>query len=421
MYKKALMIKSIDVIICDIEKKHDLSFLKYRFVEKFVNAVQSHKKILAKTILWNWHLRLKHCRSKMINQLKKIDEIEIIQKNASKIVQCDTCTISKMHRLIQRTSSAKAIKFFQMLHFDLIICNKTFDEMTCIAHFIDELIFFNWVYLLINHKKKTLLSIFKDLINQCDRIKFNERAIIRIIRINQEIFIDKKLEDWMRAQEINWDWSTKNIFEQNEKSEHFDELLIEKTKCIKEHANLSKDFYSKCYLVVAHILNRTSSLSMNWDSSLIFMQKLLKELIRNKIAHLKMFDCKTFSLLKKTNIFKRNEKMKSRTFIEYLIKYDFINIFRVWNSKKNDVSKCRDVIFNETKFFDTYEAVDLFKKEKRKFYVTYRATSLQIFENSDEKQYDRISIRKHVLDNSRKNVVSKSMIKKKISSSIEIF
>ncbi len=46
-----------------------------------------------------------------------------------------------------------------------------------------------------NHKKKTLLSIFKDLINQCDRIKFDECAIIRIIRIDQEIFIDKKLED----------------------------------------------------------------------------------------------------------------------------------------------------------------------------------------------------------------------------------
>jgi hypothetical protein len=143
MYKEALMIKSIDVMICDIEKKHDLFFLKYRFVEKFVNAVQSHRKILAKTTFWNWHLRLKHCQSKMINQLKKIDEIEITQKNASKIVHCDTCAILKMHRLIQRTSSTKTIKFFQMLHFDLIICNKAFDETTCITHFTDEMIFFN--------------------------------------------------------------------------------------------------------------------------------------------------------------------------------------------------------------------------------------------------------------------------------------
>jgi hypothetical protein len=165
MFKKALMIKSTDVMICDIEKKHDLFLLKYRFVEKFVNAVQSHKKILAKTIFWNWHLRLKHCRSEMINQLKNIDEIEITQRNASKIVQCDTCAISKMNCLIQRTSSAKAIKCFSILHFDLIICNTTFDETTCIAHFIDELIFFSWIYSLINHKKKILMSIFEDLIN----------------------------------------------------------------------------------------------------------------------------------------------------------------------------------------------------------------------------------------------------------------
>jgi hypothetical protein len=54
------------------------------------------------------------------------------------------------------------------------------------------------------------------------------------------------------------------------------------------------------------------------------MQKLLKKLIRNEIAHFKMFDCKTFSLLEKINALKRNEKMKSRAFIEYLIKYDFI-------------------------------------------------------------------------------------------------
>ncbi len=68
--------------------------------------------------------------------------------------------------------------------------------------------------------------------------------------------------------------------------------------------------------------------------------------------------------------------------------------------KKNDVNNDRDVIFNETKFFDTYETVDFFKKEQRKFYVTYRVISLQIFENIDEKQYNKILIQKYVLNNS---------------------
>jgi hypothetical protein len=135
-------------------------------------------------------------------------------------------------------------------------------------------------------------------------------AIIRIIRIDQAIFIDKKFKDWMRAQKINWNWSTKNIFEQNEKFKRFNELLIEKTKFIKEHAKLFKDLYSKCYLVAAHILNRTSSSVLSWDSSLIFMQKLLKNSIRNEIVHLKMFNCKTFSFFKKINAFKKNWKDK---------------------------------------------------------------------------------------------------------------
>jgi hypothetical protein len=88
--------------------------------------------------------------------------------------------------------------------------------------------------------------------------------------------------------------------------------------------------------------------------------------------------------------------MKSRAFIKYLIKYDFINIFRIWNSKKNDVNNYRDVIFNETKFFDTYKTVNFLKEEERKLYITYRAIFMQIFKNSDEKQYDKILIRKHV-------------------------
>jgi hypothetical protein len=175
------------------------------------------------------------------------------------------------------------------------------------------------------------------------------------------------------------------------------------------------------------ILNAISSLRTYWierrrhhwieTHHWFLMQKLLKESIRNEIAHFKMFNCKTFSFLKETNALKKSDKIKSRAFIEYLIKYDFINIFRVWNSKKNDVNDYRDVIFNESKFFDTYEKVDLFKKEERKFYVTYCAIFMQIFENSDEKQYDRISIRKFVLNNFKETVVSKSMMKKRISSS----
>jgi hypothetical protein len=109
----------------------------------------------------------------------------------------------------------------------------------------------------------------------------------------------------MREQKINWNWSTKNTFEQNEKFKRFDDMLIEKTKCFKKYVKLSKNLCSECYFVVAHILNWTSSQVLSWDSSLIFMQKLLKKSIWNEIMHLKMFNCKAFSLFKEIDTFKK--------------------------------------------------------------------------------------------------------------------
>jgi alpha-L-arabinofuranosidase len=41
-----------------------------------------------------------------------------------------------------------------------------------------------------------------------------------------------------------------------------------------------------------------------------------------------MFNCKAFSLFKKINALKKIKKLKSRAFIKYLIKYNFINIVK---------------------------------------------------------------------------------------------
>jgi hypothetical protein len=95
MNKKTLMIKSIEVIICNIEKKHDLFFkninsstslsMKFNFIKRF-NENDFLKLIFAIKTFWNWYLRLKRYRSKMINQFKEIDKIEMIQENNFKIV-----------------------------------------------------------------------------------------------------------------------------------------------------------------------------------------------------------------------------------------------------------------------------------------------------------------------------------------------
>jgi hypothetical protein len=115
--------------------------LEYNLIsdQQMTNSIQLSKNIMIKAISWQWHQRLEHCRSQMIDHLSK--EWITSDDAASKTIKCETCAVFKMHRLVQKQSSARAIKLYEMLHFDLIIYEiRRFDEIICIAHFTDEFI-----------------------------------------------------------------------------------------------------------------------------------------------------------------------------------------------------------------------------------------------------------------------------------------
>ncbi len=88
------------------------------------------------------------------------------------------------------------------------------------------------------------------------------------------------------------------------------------------------------------------------------MQKLINQSIRFEIEHLKTYECKTYSLLKDADVSSRDSKLKSRAFVDYLVDYNSINIFRIWNSEKENVSDYRDVIFDESELYDIYNKDD---------------------------------------------------------------
>jgi hypothetical protein len=370
---------------------------------------------MVKAISWQWHQRLGHCRSQVIDHLSK-EWVSNIDDSASKTVKCEICAVSKMHRLVQKQSAARAIKLYEMLHFDLIIYEiRRFDEIICIAHFTDEFTHYSWVFSLNDHREKTLMPVFKGLINKCDRSGIAIDSMIRIIRTSQETSINKRLENWIINQEIIWDWSAKNILEQNDISKRYEALLIEKARCIREHAKLSEDLFSECYLTAEHLMNRTLNQTLNWESSLIRMQKLINQPIRFEIEHLKVYECKTYSLLKGADVSSRDSKLKSRAFVDYLVGYNSTNIFRVWNPEKEDVSEYRDVIFDESELYDIYKKSDQLAEPQKEKTVQISINQL-IDLNSEDDEWLEISIRDRlVLKDKRVVELSTSSSKKESS------
>jgi hypothetical protein len=236
--------------------------------------------------------------------------------------------------------------------------------------------------------------------------------MIRIIRSSQKSLIDKHLENWITNQRIIWDWSAKNILEQNDTSKRYEVLLIEKARCIREHAKLSKELFLECYLAVEHLLNRISNQTLNWDSLLICMQKLINQdqnqSIRPEIEHLKMYECKAYLLIKEANASSRDSKLKSRVFVDYLIDYNSINIFEVWNPEKDDVNDYRDVIFDESELYDTYNKNDSIVTLEKEKNIVKISIDQAIELNSENDEWLQITIRDRLILENKRSERSKS-------------
>jgi hypothetical protein len=202
-----------DTLIFELEehfKFYTIEYISFDHVETYVNFVESRENInaVSKEISWKFHLRLDHCQLEMINQLIKFEFIELVNdESALKIVQCETCVTTKMHSLIFKSfsSSFKSIKSFERLHFDLIIRNKTFDNIICIANFQDEFTFYHWIISLSNHKQETLLRVIKHVINLCDRLEFEIKLCVQVIRINQEASFDTVIQNFVKRQDIDFE------------------------------------------------------------------------------------------------------------------------------------------------------------------------------------------------------------------------
>jgi hypothetical protein len=115
---------------------------------------------------------------------------------------------------------------------------------------------------------------------------------------------------------------------------------------------------------------------MNWKSSHVVLQRALKKSYNSEITHLKIFDCKAYSLLKEKNVSLKSEKLVSRAFVDYLIEYNSTNIFRVWNLEIWSISDYKNVIFDENQIFFIYAKKNIIFEKKMIEFVELKVFDL---------------------------------------------
>jgi hypothetical protein len=163
---------------------------------------------------------------------------------------------------------------------------------------------------------------------------------------------------------------------QNDKIERSERILMIKTRVMRIKTNLSANMWSKIFKSVDYLNNWILRRTLKWKISFEILMKK-----KSNLAHLQSYECRAY-LLK--NIILRKNLLKSKAFIDYLVRYDFINIFQIWIFNRMRIIRIRDVLFDKTLFYD------LAKLDSRHLLIINVKETLEIIEISNNIFFEMI-------------------------------
>ncbi len=299
-----------------------------------------------------WHQRLGHCGPEVIRHLiEEKDGISVTDGRGPATHECETCAVSKAHQIISRRPAQRANRPFGRVHFDLIEFERGFDGSRYVIHFVDDATRMQWVYLLSNKSQSALLIVIKYFVNMVERT-YGSKFGIAIFRTDQEKGIGKDIERWLQEVGVTMEYSATYTPEQNGSAERSGGVLEMKARCIRIEANLPEEMWPECILTAAYLLNRTPVKQYNWKSPLENLSEAVGQQSRPELAHLKVFGCRAYPLLHGNDKPPKSAKLRARAAIGHLVGYENQNTYRIWIPSLEKVIGCRDVTFDESKFFE---------------------------------------------------------------------
>jgi hypothetical protein len=200
--------------------------------------------------------------------------------------------------------------------------------------------------------------------------------IIIIIKINNERILRFEYWDFMKMRKIVTKRFISYTSFQNVKIERFEKILMIKARAMRIKTNLSANLWSEVFKSVDYLNNRILRRALIWKT---LFETLTEK--RSNLSHLQSYDCRIYFL---KNIISKKDRLKSRTFIDYLVKHDFTNIFRIWIFNRMRIIRIKDMLFDKTLFYD------LAKLDSRHLLIINVKDTLEILKTSNNIFFEMI-------------------------------
>ncbi len=367
-----------EIIFCFVESVENHWILENNFSNQTFEAFEAKSETSKFDLLITsrkWQKMLEHSRSKIIVHLvERVDEIKVDNlESASSINRCETCALIKTHEIVfRRIDQKESIDHsLNRIDYDLISMNEKYNDDFWVSHFVDFYIRMNFVY--IHSRKNDALSVIREFL-KTTRIKYDQ--IVRFIRMNDERILEFEYREFMKLRKIVTKRFVSYTSSQNDKIERSEKILMIRARTLRIKTNLSANLWSKIFKAVDYLNNRIFRQSLAWKT--LFETVIEK---KSNLSHLQSYECRAYFL---KNIISRKDRLKSRAFIDYLVRYDFTNIFRIWISSRMQIVRIRDVLFDKTLFYD------LAKLDSKHLLIISVEDTLEILEVSNNIFFEMI-------------------------------
>ena len=287
-----------------------------------------------------WHLRLGHISEKGLELLRGR---KMIKGNFDKLDFCQECVLGKQTKVSFGVGLHRSERVLDYVHTDVWgpVATASIGGAKYFISFIDDFSRKVWVYVM--KAKSESFEMFKAWKVLVENQSGSRLKVLR--SDNGGEFVSKEFLDFCRQHGIERHFTTPGDPQSNGVAERMNRTLLEKARCLRLTAGLSRGFWAEALSTAAHIINRIPCSAIDG--------KIPEEQWRGKAVYLgyfRIFGCPVY--VHHTG----DDKLEARAYKGIFLGYtDGIKGYRIWHSTDRKIVHSRHVTFDESAMFNPKE------------------------------------------------------------------
>ena len=322
-------------------KMGGLYYLDYIHDHEAANIVTKTTEVTNEDL---WHKRYGHLGEQNLKLLVKDKMVTGLDCNMKKAIGiCKPCIDGKHHRQkFPKGGGERASQKLQLVHTDVSgrIAVQSLSGKEYYISFIDDKSRFTWTYAL--KFKSDSFEVFLEWKSMVE--KATEKKIKTLRSDNGGEYISDEFESYLKKEGIQHQSTVRKTPEQNGVAERKNRTLMEPIRTLLSESGLPQSFWAEALSTVTYLQNRSPTKAVaNMTPYEAWYGK------RPVVDHLRVFGCLSYAHIPKDERKKLDPKARETIFLGYSSN---VKGYRLWDPQTKKVFFSRDVIFDESKFFN---------------------------------------------------------------------